>query len=171
MENEKVTKVIPFDKLCSGLSFSNNSLAVGLGKDEIRIIDLEGNTLKSIEIETNSGPEYLVYRNGRVIYSDFKGKAVSCFDESGQQIWKYEEDLLGPAGLCIDTYGNAIVVDYYAHRIIVISKDGQDSKVLVSEEEDGLKELRCVCLKNNESKGYICNNSATNLAKFSLSYE
>ncbi|VDI58193.1 Hypothetical predicted protein [Mytilus galloprovincialis] len=56
MEKETVTKVITLDKACYGLSFSNGSLAVGLIKDEIRIIDLEGNTLKSIQVESKSLP-------------------------------------------------------------------------------------------------------------------
>ncbi|CAC5369953.1 unnamed protein product [Mytilus coruscus] len=45
MDNETVTKVIPLHKECYGLSFSNKSLAVGLSKDEICFVDLEGNTL------------------------------------------------------------------------------------------------------------------------------
>ncbi|VDH89875.1 Hypothetical predicted protein [Mytilus galloprovincialis] len=47
MENETITKVIPLDIICWGLSFCNNSLTVGLSTNEIRIIDLEGNTQKS----------------------------------------------------------------------------------------------------------------------------
>ncbi|CAG2216791.1 unnamed protein product [Mytilus edulis] len=61
MENERVTKVIKLEKACYGLSFSNNSLAVGFRKEEIRIIDLEGNTLKSIQVQSKSYLFYLVY--------------------------------------------------------------------------------------------------------------
>ncbi|CAG2210615.1 unnamed protein product [Mytilus edulis] len=93
MENETVTKVITLDKECWGLSFSNNSLAVGLSNDEIRIIDLEGNTLKSIPVESKSSLYNLVYCNDRVIYSDWRGNAVYCYDESGKQIWQYTQDL------------------------------------------------------------------------------
>ncbi|CAG2227691.1 unnamed protein product [Mytilus edulis] len=167
MENETVTKVITLDKECWGLSFSNNSLAVGLSDDEIRIIDLEGNTLKSIQVESESLLNNLVYCNDRVIYSDYDGKAVYCVDESGKQIWRYTQDLSEPKGLCIDTYGNIIVVDYESNRIIVISKDGQDSKVLISE-EDGLKCPKCICFKHNESSGFICDEDGTYLAKFNL---
>ncbi|CAG2244332.1 unnamed protein product [Mytilus edulis] len=130
MENETVTKVITLDKGCWGLSSSDDSLVVGLNKDEIRIIDLEGNTLKSIQVECKSNLLHLVYCNDRVIYSDYNGKAVYCVDQSGQQIWQYKQDLSGPMGLCTDTYGNIIVADYNSHRIIVISKDGKESKVL-----------------------------------------
>ncbi|XP_052103728.1 nuclease SbcCD subunit C-like isoform X1 [Mytilus californianus] len=179
MENEKVTKFITLDKQCWGLSFSNNSLAVGLignnGDDEeddddgeIRIIDLEGNTLKSIQIESESDLEHLVYCNDRVIYSNFDGNAVCCVGESGKQFWQNTQDLKGPGGLCTDTYGNIIVVDYYSGRIVVISKDGQDSKVLISE-EDRLDHPQCICFKHNESSGFICDYKCTNLAKFNLS--
>ncbi|XP_071166535.1 tripartite motif-containing protein 2-like [Mytilus edulis] len=167
MENETVTKVITLDKGCWGLSFSNNSMAVGLYKDEIRIIDLEGNTLKSIPVECEDYLYNLVYCNDRVIYSEFVGKAVYCYDESGKQIWKYTQDLSLPEGLCTDTYGNIIVADINSDGIIVISKDGQNSKVLFSE-EDGLKEPKCICFKHNESSGFICGEDGRYLAKFNL---
>ncbi|CAG2237623.1 unnamed protein product [Mytilus edulis] len=139
-----------------------------LSNDEIRIIDLEGNTLKSIQVESKSYLEQLVYCNDSVIYSDYSGKAVYCVDESGKQIWQYTQDLTGPRGLCIDTYGNIIVADYESNRIIVISKDGKESKVLISE-EDGLMEPKCICFKHNESSGFICDFNGTYLAKFHLS--
>ncbi|CAC5401139.1 unnamed protein product [Mytilus coruscus] len=168
MENETVTTVITLDIPCYGLSFSNNSLAVGLRDDEIRIIDFERNTLNSIQVESNSGLFNLVYCNDRVIYSDDDGKAVYSVDESGKQIWQYTQDLTGPRGLCKDNYGNIIVTDGRSDRIIVISKDGKDSKVLICE-EDELKCPWCICFKQNENSGYICNINATYLAKFILS--
>ncbi|VDI26174.1 Hypothetical predicted protein, partial [Mytilus galloprovincialis] len=158
MEKETVTKVIKLDKECLGLSFSNNSLAVGLSIDEIRIIDLEGNTLKSIQVKGKSILFNLVYCNDRVIYSDYRGKAVYCYDGSSKQTWKYTQDLKGPRGLCTDTYGNIIVVNLSSDRIIVISKDGQDSKVLVIK-EDGLKNPKYICFKHNETSGFICDDT------------
>ncbi|VDI78773.1 Hypothetical predicted protein [Mytilus galloprovincialis] len=136
MENETVTKVITLDKYCYGLSSSDDSLVVGLIDDVIRIIDLEGNTLKSIQVKCESYLNYLVYCNDRVIYSDCNGNAVYCVDQSGKQIWEYKQDLSWPMGLCTDTYGNIIVADQDSDRIIVISKDGKESKVLLS---DGLR--------------------------------
>ena len=169
MENKTVTKVIKLDRECGGLSFFNNSLAVSLIEDdEIRIIDLEGNTLKSIQVESKSALENLVYCNDRVIYSDCQGKAVYCYDESSKQIWKYTQNLSRPAGLCTDSYGNIIVADYYSDSIIVISKDGQTSKILIGE-ENGLKNPWCICFKHNESAGFICDYTGTYLAKFNLS--
>ncbi|CAG2237632.1 unnamed protein product [Mytilus edulis] len=174
MDNEKVTKVIPLDKQCRGLSSSNNYLAVGLDvcnvDGEIRIIDLEGNTLKSIQVKSKSHLKNLVYCNDRVIYSDYNGKAVYCYDGSGKQIWQYTQDLSGPEGLCTDSYGNIIVVDNFSERITVISKDGQKSKVLISE-EDGLHNPRCICFKHNESSGFIYDEDGTYLATFNLSAE
>ncbi|XP_076075608.1 uncharacterized protein LOC143046367 isoform X2 [Mytilus galloprovincialis] len=168
MENETVTKVITLDKVCLGLSFSNNSLAVGLSNDEIHIIDLEGTTLKSIQVESRDNLFNLVYCNDRVIYSDNYGKAVYCYDESGKQIWQYTQDLKEPWGLCTDSYGNIIVADNYSDRI-VISKDGQESKVLISK-EDGLKNAKCICFKHNECSGFICDDSSNYLTKFNLTY-
>ncbi|XP_076072513.1 uncharacterized protein LOC143044398 [Mytilus galloprovincialis] len=169
MENDTVTKVIKLDKGCYGLSCYNNSLAVGLARDEIRIIDLEGNTLKSIPVESKSSLDYLVYCNDRVIYTDYHGKAVYCYDESGKQIWRYTQDLEGPIGLFTDTYGNIIVADYGSDRIIVISKDGQNSKVLLSK-GDGLKNSKCISFKHNECSGFICVNTSNYLTKFNLTY-
>ncbi|XP_076089879.1 uncharacterized protein LOC143061570 [Mytilus galloprovincialis] len=179
MEKETVSKVITLDKACYGLSSSNDSLAVGLIDDddyydddleeEIRIIDLEGNTMKSIQVESESDLFYLVYCNDRVIYPDYNSRAVYCYDESSKQIWKYTQDLSGPWGLCTDTYDHIIVVDNDSGRIIVISKDGQNSKVLISE-EDELVGLKCISFKHNESSGFICDDRGTYLTKFNLSF-
>ncbi|CAC5386908.1 NID [Mytilus coruscus] len=152
--------------------FSNHSLAVNLyfnDSDEICIIDLEGNTLKSIEVPIDKYLEYLVYCNDRVIFSVFD-KAVYCYDVSGKQIWEYQNDLRGPRGLCTDTYGNVFVIDFMSDRMIVISKTGKHSKVLISE-EDELDNKKCICLNQSDSSGFICDIDGTYLAKFNLSYE
>ncbi|XP_071160484.1 uncharacterized protein [Mytilus edulis] len=166
MKKETVTKVIKLDKICWGLSFSNNSFAVGLDNNEFRIIDLEGNTLKSIPIQSKTILDFFVYYDDRFIYSDFE--AVYCVDESGTQIWKYKQDMFYPAGLCTDSYGNIFVADYLSNRIKVISKDGKNSKVLINE-EDGPKTPCCICFKHNESSGFICDDLGTYLTKFNLS--
>ncbi|CAG2210754.1 unnamed protein product [Mytilus edulis] len=51
IEDETMTKVIKLHDCCCGLSFFNESLAVGINNNEIRIIDLEGNTLKSLQVQ------------------------------------------------------------------------------------------------------------------------
>ncbi|CAC5366687.1 unnamed protein product [Mytilus coruscus] len=145
-ENEAVVKVIQLHKYCCGLSFSNESLAVGLKNDEIRTIDLEGNTLKSIKVQNESILNYLVYYDNRVIYSDYAAYAVICIDGSGKLIWQYTHYLFRPFELCIDTYGNTIVADRGTSTIKAISKDGQDSKVLVRK-EDELNDSECICFK------------------------
>ncbi|CAC5403576.1 unnamed protein product [Mytilus coruscus] len=170
MENESVTKVIALDKICWGLSCSKKSLAVGLKKSEICILDLEGNMLRSIHVQSESPLYHLVHCNDRVICSDLGGKAVFCVDESGKQIWQYNQDLEGPTGLCVDTYGNIIITDFTSDRIIVISKDGKDCKTLLRR-EDGLKDMECICYKNNESYGIVCDTRGNNLLKFNLTYE
>ncbi|CAC5403570.1 unnamed protein product [Mytilus coruscus] len=89
----------------------------------------------------------------------------------GKQIWQYKQDFEGPNGLCKDTYGNIIVADWKSHKFIVISHDGQDSKVMLRE-EDGLKRYpKCICLNNNEPSGFICDSSDSYIAKFNLSFE
>ncbi|XP_071177435.1 uncharacterized protein [Mytilus edulis] len=169
MEIEKVTKVITLITFGYGISFSNNSLAVALDNNEIHIIDLEGNTIKSIKVQSEIF--HLVYCNDRVVYSDSQDKAVYCFNVSGKQIWQYKQDLLGPHGLCTDSYGNVIVADYESNRIIVISRDGQDSKVLFKSDERLTFPQQHICFKHNESSGFVCDAGARYSTKFNLSYE
>ncbi|VDI45225.1 Hypothetical predicted protein, partial [Mytilus galloprovincialis] len=127
IENETVTKVIKVHNYCFGLSFSNESLAVGLNSNEIRIIDLEGKRIKSIQVQNESYLKFLVYSDNRIIYSDRGGYAVNCIDGSGKQIWHYKQDLSEPYGLSADTFGNIIVADCDSKTIIAISKDGNAS--------------------------------------------
>ncbi|XP_076076180.1 uncharacterized protein LOC143047110 [Mytilus galloprovincialis] len=176
MEREKVTKVIPLHKECYGLSFSKESLVVGLSKDEICFVDLEGTILNSIEInESQSDLTDLVFSNDTVIYTCFNAKicrAVYCVDGSGKQIWQYKGDLSGPRGLSTDTYGNIFVTDIGDdigdETITVISKDGQSSKELI----DGHSRFllpNLIRLKQNGSSGYICHYHGKKLIKFNLS--
>ncbi|XP_063411920.1 uncharacterized protein LOC134694793 [Mytilus trossulus] len=172
VEKEKVTKVIKLDKVCHGLSFFNNTLAVGMMGDEgseIHIIDLDGKTLKSMKVHSESNFFNVVYYKDRITYSDPGSKTITCTDGSGKQIWQYKRDLCRPEGLCTDAYGNIIVADVESDRIIAISKDGQNSKVLVRA-GDGLKTPTCIYLKHNDSSGLISDYTGTYLAKFKLSY-
>lgn len=120
MEKETVTKVITLDKVCYGLSFWNNSLAVGLDGNEIRIIDLKGNTVKSKPVPRESLLEYFALCNDKIIYSDYASKAIYCVDESCTQIWEYKQNLSFSRGLCTDSYGNIFVADFISDRITVI---------------------------------------------------
>ncbi|XP_063420572.1 uncharacterized protein LOC134705782 [Mytilus trossulus] len=167
IEMETVTRVITLDTECYGLSFSNNSLTVGVGGKQVRFIDLDGNTLKSIQVQSKSNLQFFIKCNDRIIYGDYTGKAVTCVDVSGKQKWQYKGDLAGPLGLCKDTYGNIFVVDKDSERIIVISKDGRNSKVLLSQ-EDGIIGPRCICFNKNESSGFICYQYGRNLVKFNF---
>ncbi|CAG2235230.1 unnamed protein product [Mytilus edulis] len=169
LENETITKVIIFEKHCYGLSFCDNYLAVCLGNNDICITDLVGNILSSIQVHSESLLWNLVYRNDVLIYSDCSGKAVYCIDLSGKQLWEYKQELVKPAGICTDNYGNIFIADEGSHRITVISQDGHHSKVLVSE-EDGLDYPRFICFEYNEFSGFICDCNGEYLAKFNLSY-
>ncbi|CAC5410917.1 unnamed protein product [Mytilus coruscus] len=168
MENNTVTKVIELDKNCYNLSFTNNYLAVGLSKDEIRVINFEGETMKSIPVQSETNLMFFVHYNDRFIYSDMDGKAVYCVDGSGKQIWRYKQDLSSPGGLCTDTYGNIIVADFQSNTIRVISKDGQDSKILFSMNDE--LNVQCIRFNHTESSGFICDYNGRYLAKFNISY-
>ncbi|XP_052092354.1 uncharacterized protein LOC127728771 [Mytilus californianus] len=168
MKNKTVTKVIQLHKSCFGLSFANNCLAVGMSKDEIRIIHLNGNTLKSVQVQSESQLHHLVYCNDRVIYSDYVSKAVYCVDGSGQQIWQYKKDLLDPRGLCTDTCGNIFVAD---NIITALSKDGQNSQKL-GRRNDNWGFIMCICFnKNNESSGFISDHNGIKITRFNVSYD
>lgn len=150
MEKDAVTKVIQLDKTFYGLSFCNSSLAVGVGEyfggSEINIIILEGNTKKSVQVQSKCAINHLVYHNDRIMYSDVFGRAITCIDGSGKHIWQYHLSIYRPMGLSIDVYGNAIVANNDYDTIIVISIDGLESKKLISE-DDGVKYPQCICLK------------------------
>lgn len=137
---------------------------------EIRVIDLERNTLKSIQIKSKSHLQNLVYCNERVIFSDYDGKTVHCLGGSGKQIWEYKQDLAGPWGLCSDKYGSIIIADWKSNRIVLISNDGKDSKVLINK-GDGLNHANCIYLKQDESYGFMCDIMGNILQKYNISYE
>ncbi|CAC5396956.1 unnamed protein product [Mytilus coruscus] len=174
LNNDSVEKVIKLHKKCLGLSSLNKTIAVGLHlqrDDEIRVIDLEGNTLKSVNVASETLLFEFIFTNDGIIFSDNHGLVIFCVDWKGKQVWQFKsDDLKDPQGICTDNYGNMFLADDISDKVIVIAKDGRRSNILLSE-KDGIEEVRSICFSKMESAVYISDVNGTYLAKYKVCYE
>ncbi|XP_063447864.1 uncharacterized protein LOC134727413 [Mytilus trossulus] len=173
LNNDSVEKVIELYKKCLGLSSLKNTIAVGLHlqrNDEIRVIDLEGNTLRSVNVASETLLfEFLLTNNG-IICSDNHGLSVSFVEWKGKQVWEFKsDDLKDPQGICTDNYGNIFLADDISDKVVVISRDGKRSNVLLSE-KDGIEEVRSICFSKIESAVFISDVTGTYLARYKVLY-
>ncbi|XP_063399128.1 uncharacterized protein LOC134683745 [Mytilus trossulus] len=81
LSNETITNIITLDKPCHGLSFFNDTIVVAFTHNdaeykEIRRINLKGNTLSSIYIQSELTLYYLTHSNDRVVFSDYIDDAL-----------------------------------------------------------------------------------------------
>lgn len=173
LNNDSVEKVIKLYKKCLGLSSLKNTIAVGLHlqrNDEIRVIDLEGNTLKSVNVASETLLFEFLFTNNGILCSDNHGLSVSFVDWKGKQVWEFKsDDLKDPQGICTDNYGNIFLADDISDKVVVISRDGKRSNVLLSE-KDGIEEVRSICFSKMESVVFISDVTGTYLTKYKVIY-
>ncbi|CAG2190332.1 TRIM2_3 [Mytilus edulis] len=116
-----------------------------LGK--VNLLTSDGKPQKQLPI---TGEAWSVTQiNQNTIAISYPKEAIKIFNlenETENRSGNIHRDLSGPRGLCADTYGNIIVADWRSNRVIVISKDGQESKELIGE-EGGLKDPQCIRFK------------------------
>ncbi|CAG2212367.1 unnamed protein product [Mytilus edulis] len=174
LNNESVDKVIKLYKKCLGLSSLNKTIAVGLHlqrNDEIRVIDLDGNTLKSVNVASENLLFEFLFTNNGIIFSDNHCLTLSFVDWKGKQVWEFKsEDLKDPQGICTDNYGNIFIADDISDKVVGISRDGKRSHVFLSE-KDGIEEVRSICFCKLESAVFISDVNGSYLAKYKVLYE
>ncbi|CAC5417210.1 TRIM56 [Mytilus coruscus] len=176
ISSETVTKVITLDKPCRGISYCNDTIVVALSHNddeykEIRKINLKGNTLSSMYIQSESNLYYLTHSNDRVFFSDYIDDAVRCIDMSGNPIWEFKcDEMNGPCGLCKDNYGNIFVVAFVSGNIVVMSVDGEQSKVMFTD-NDIISEPQCICFNNKDRVVSICHFKGEYLANYKVLFK
>ena len=135
----KSGRVIQLDKGCWGIKVSEEHIYVTLhnnpGDGEVRVIDMNGNLKKKVDIKINSGvscmfqsPEYLTRstKTGKMYISDWETSTVTCLMPDGSIVYQYKDnDLRGPSGVCIDGEDNVIVCSELSDSVNIVTASGQ----------------------------------------------
>ena len=146
-----------FDYYFRGVSVHNGYIYVSFRHGEIRVIDLYGNTLKSIGQIQNGHfrfkhPEYIATSNAGKLYVSecLSSGAISCLSLTGRTLYRYEKmELKKAQGIYVDDEDNVLVCGYESNNIHVLDTTGRRIKMLLTE-KDGLQFPHCICFRPSD---------------------
>lgn len=137
--------VIQLDKPCWGVDVAGEKIYVTCHNSgfftrdgEIRLLDLEGNLLKTLGINANGSfilqrPYYVSasVTSEKVFVSDAINNTFTLFKSDGITPYRYKDpDLKWPRGFCLDGDDNAIICDNVSNNVQVITAEGNLEKIL-----------------------------------------
>ncbi len=140
--------------------------------------DKHGNVLFELDCHNQNNlfmcPEYVtVNKNNDIIVSDFDKHCITVFDSQGRFLYRYGcrgkgiHEFNVPCGVCTNSEGNILVVDYNNQRIHMLSEDGQFLCFLATK-EDGIMTPQAVAVN---SQGHLVVVDGTNIKTFMLANE
>ncbi|XP_063425266.1 uncharacterized protein LOC134708556 [Mytilus trossulus] len=152
-KNTSERKRVKCSGCCFGISYQDQKLYVSVWHQGIVVMDLNGTTLNTIDIDV-----YRVYNitttRDRIYYSHQGSNTVHCCSMTGQKIWVFKNQSISePSGLSVDSNQNVFVVGGTSNNLTVIQHDGKDSKFLLTD-RDGLKSPDAV--DYNKQKKIVC---------------
>lgn len=135
----KIHKSIPTNNSCFGIAYSDGSLFCCIYNEGIQKISLENYNVSTV-VKFDLSIGYIAVLNNKLYFTDRITNTVTCCNTEGELLWTCKDDtfLKGPCGLSIDNNGFVYVVSSEMNSVIVLSPDGQDKRVLVTDSE-GLK--------------------------------
>ncbi|XP_045173495.2 uncharacterized protein LOC123535039 [Mercenaria mercenaria] len=140
---------------CYGLAFKEKSLIVGMKDGKVRILNLSGKVVKTMECGVADYVYYVtVCSNDRYIYASC-GSRVTCFNMAGEDLLRFtHENLIIADGLAVLEDGS-ILVCYCGNRSIhLISENMKSSRIILQETDEDMKPY-CMALDSEEKKLYI----------------
>ncbi|XP_052074101.1 uncharacterized protein LOC127711985 [Mytilus californianus] len=144
-------QAIELKNYCWGIQCVNNLIIVASKRKEILLLDLSGNVVKIFQADQNN----LIYvHTFKDVYfcSELEQGCVNCYHSLGTKLWQFKsENTKGPRTLCPDAYGNLFVACKDSNSVVVISKDGKQSKVVLN-----VTEPKSVYFDIRNSILYVC---------------
>ncbi|XP_053376512.1 uncharacterized protein LOC123533291 [Mercenaria mercenaria] len=140
---------------CYGLAFIEGSLIVGMADGKVKIMNLSGKVLKTMDCGVADDVSYVTAcSNYRYIYASC-GSSVIRFSMSGETIGRYTHgSLKKPRGLAVLEDGSILVCDHGNSSIHQISENMESSRMILQETNECMKPY-CMALDSEEKKLYI----------------
>ncbi|CAG2225685.1 unnamed protein product [Mytilus edulis] len=105
-------------------------------ENDIQVMDLSGRQLKTLKTAAN-GLACIKTSRDKIFYADNTTNQVHCCRLNGEELWKFECDLIEfPHDITVDSYKNVYVVGYSSNNLTIIQHDGKYSETLLTESDD-----------------------------------
>lgn len=160
-EPEIVQKSITSMNECHGVASSDDSLFCFISNEGIKRIRLD-NYKESVLLKLDSNLGYVAVQSNNLYYTDSNKGVVSCSDMNGQPIWTFKDEtvLKKPRGISVDIRGCVYVVSSEQNNVVVLSSNGQDKRVLLTE-ANGLKIPRALHYDKLKNRLLVANEKAS----------
>ncbi|CAC5423750.1 unnamed protein product [Mytilus coruscus] len=133
--------------------------SVSLSNLTIQFFDISGNSLSTLLTADIS--IHCSVLNDKLYYTTHNSNAVYSAELNGEVRWKFDcQKSAYPTGITNDAAGNVFVACNDSNQLIVVGKDGENSRVLLTE-EDGLHKPIAIHYNRKTNTLLVCNRSGT----------
>jgi hypothetical protein len=142
IESQKVMTTIPMDTYIYGMAVRGRTIYYSARDKGLYMLNLDVRSVSDIISISMSYVYYVATSGDKLYYTNTNTHTVTCCDLHGTTQWEFKDErvLQYPLGISVDNDGNVYVVGCYAHKLVVISPDGQSHRELLSS-KDGLSHV------------------------------
>ena len=164
IESKKVMTTIPMDTKIYGMAVRGRTIYYCARDKGLNMLNLGDRSVSDIVSISMSYVYYVATSGDKLYYTNTNTHTVTCCDLHGTTQWKFKDErvLQYPLGISVDNDGNVYVVGFYAHKVVVISPDGQSHRELLSS-KDGLSHPCVLDYDKYTNRLLVVNNSGTAL--------
>ncbi|XP_052083006.1 uncharacterized protein LOC127720461 isoform X2 [Mytilus californianus] len=145
-----VSDKIKLEKYCFGISY-NDYLYVVVEFESLYVMDLAGEVIRTIDLVHIC---HITVHKNMLVYID--NTSISCLSLDGKVIWKFENDKYKRLRrVTTDDEGNVYVTNEDTNVVLVVSKDGQLKKEILTE-SDGMDMPAGIHFDKKENILMIC---------------
>ncbi|XP_052081793.1 uncharacterized protein LOC127719609 [Mytilus californianus] len=124
---------IDIKEKCHGIMYMNNKLFVGCDDNTLRVFDLNGEKIKTIDMPFK--PWYICSdsENRILCTEEYNANKVSCFDQDGNELFIISNNyMVGVAGITVDDNGFILVSCKNSHNVHRINPNDKKSEIIIS---------------------------------------
>lgn len=145
----------------NGVASSDDSLFCFISNEGIKRIRLD-NYKQSVLLKLDSNLGYVAVQSNNLYYTDSNKGVVICSDMNGQPIWTFKDEtvLKKLRGISVDVRECVYVVSSEQNNVVVLSSNGQDKRVLLTE-ANGLKIPRALHYDKLKNRLLVANEKAS----------
>ena len=139
LNKRSITRRINTKSTVFGIAYNDGSLICCVYDNGLMRIDLKDSSITPVVRCSLPYWSYVTTNGNNIYYTNDTTHKVTCCDMNGKVQWEFRDEnvLVLPKGITTDNNNNIYVVSEESNSVVVISPDGQNYKVLLSE-RDGL---------------------------------
>ena len=161
-ESQKVLTTIFMATDIYGMAVRGRTIYYCAKDKGLKMLNLSDRSVSDIISNIMYHDDYVATSGNKLYYTNVSTHAVTCCDLHGATQWEFKDNrvLQYPTGISVDNDGNLYVVGFISHNVVVISRDGQRHKQLLSS-KDGMSYPFVLDYDKSTNRLLVVNQSGT----------